>query len=364
MRLDWTPLDLPYRRGHFTISAEKSDRARTVLLAARAADGAVGLGEASPSARVVGTDTAAVLQRFEEARRSLGDQEVGADEDPPTGPWGSVRGPAACALDGALLDLWGQRRDAPVWDLLGLKRPRVPTSATISLGDPAAMADEARGHLDAGFGILKIKLGESVASDVARLEAVREAAPRATLRIDGNEGWDLAMATALLPSLSDLGVELIEQPLRRDASDADMQALTRAAGDHGVAHVLDERVHTAADAASIGERRLAHGVNLKLQKAGGLQNGLRLIETARAHDLKVMVGCFIETWAGIALALQACAQVDWVDLDGAWLLAQEPVVAKDRPFLEDGLLTASDAPGLGIEVAARHRTMLDGPATL
>lgn len=361
MKLSWRPLDIPYKHGHFTISAESSARARTVLLAARDGE-ATGFGEAAPSQRVVGADTQAVHERLEDAARRLAAVHVEATEHPPVLPWGNAKGPAACAVDGILLDLWARRHDRPLWDLMGLPRAVQPTSATVSLGTPAAMAAEARAYAEE-FRVLKIKLGGRPSEDLARIQAVREAVPRVALRVDGNEGWTLDDAVSLVPAFAEAGVELIEQPLPRDVPDRDMVRLTSVCRDHDVAHVLDERVHGPEDVEAIGHGGLADGINLKLQKAGGLRNGLRVIETARVHGLRVMVGCFIETWSGIALALQVAGMVDWVDLDGAWLLADEPLVPEGASFLQDGVLRASDAPGLGVRPAPGYAPVFDEPTT-
>lgn len=366
MNLQVTPMRTPYRAGRFVISGQTSGHAESLLLALRdrSKGGITGLGEAVPSKRVLDVDAAGIRGVLDELRPAIARLDLDPDAEAPAVPLASMdprrssahqdagltAGPVACGLDGALLDAWAQERGQPLWRALGLPRAQIPTTSTISLGSHSEMAEEAETLLAAGFDHLKIKLGETPERDAPRLTAVREAAPRARLRVDANEGWSLAGALKMVGVLAEVDVQLVEQPLPRSASVEDHHALNRALEEHGIPHVLDEAVHTAADARRIAEQRLAHGVNLKLQKAGGLRPGLELVEAARAGGLKVMVGCFIESWAGISLAMQLAGRVDWADLDGAWLLAEEPVVPRG-PLLEDGVLRASEHPGLGVVAA-------------
>ncbi|MBW3583095.1 MAG: dipeptide epimerase [Euryarchaeota archaeon] len=349
MELTWSRLHIPYRSGRFVISGDTTATNDTFVVQATM-DGKVGLGEAVPSRRVVGVGADEVEAELGRAKSALGPRSRSGDAAPPL-PLPDLPSPVRCALDGALLDLWSTRREEPLWRALGLPRPEIPTTATVSLGRPEEMAREAQGHRAAGFRTLKVKLGEGQAeADIARIRAVHEVAGGVPLRVDANEGWNLTTTERLLPVLAECDVEVLEQPLPRDARPGDLRALTLAAEDEGVAHLLDEAAHGAPDVKRIGEDRLAHGVVLKLQKAGGLRAGLDVVDEADRQGLKVMVGCFVETWAGIALALQLAGRVAWADLDGAWLLAEEPVVPVE-PFLEDGVLKASERPGLGIRAA-------------
>lgn len=366
MNIRMTPLSTPYRSGRFAISGQSSESAHSLVLSLRdeSIGNQVALGEAVPSDRVLGMDDTVIFARVIHGAPHVENQKIDPERDPPAVPIQTQSplikhdqngvfpaGPAACAFDGALLDAWARSREEPLWKALKLPRPGIATSATVSLGTAAQMADEATALLDAGFTHLKIKLGGTPEEDQERLKAVRSAAPRARLRIDANEGWDLKSGIHMVATLADVGVELLEQPLPRDASLADHHALNKRLEEHEIPHVLDEAVHTAADVKRIAAHRMAHGVNLKLQKTGGLRPALDAMAAAREADLRVMVGCFIETWAGISLALQMTGAVDWADLDGAWLLAKEPVIP-ENPLLQEGTLVATKAPGLGIAAAA------------
>lgn len=364
MHTAWRALRTPYRSGRFTISAGASDHAETRLFGAtlwpdpRFTDtkghAPVGLGEAIPSARVTGWDADRIESALTAGARRLRADKVTVDPDgpPPEVPLDDRTGPAACAFDGALLDLWARARKEPLWRALGLPAPEGATTATVSLGPPEVMAEEAAGHATAGFDHLKVKLGAAGEAggegDIVRLRAVREAVPDAKIRIDANEAWSPATAHKALPALAEVDLELIEQPLPRDIGRDEEQALARLATDLGVPILRDEGVATAADVDRIGAEGRAHGVVLKLQKSGGLRPAQACLEAAERHGLRVMLGCFVETWAGITLALQLAGQAEWLDLDGAWLLAEEPVTTTE-PLLAEGRFRTPEAPGLGTD---------------
>ncbi len=235
------------------------------------------------------------------------------------------RGAARNALDCALWDLEAKSAGQPVWKLAGLDRPGpLPTAFTISLNDPARMEADARAAAARGFGLLKCKLtGEG---DRDRIAAVRAGAPAVRLIVDANESWVDLDIGAEADALGRLGVELVEQPIPHGWED--MLTGVRSS----VPFCADESCQTSDDL-----ERLSgfSAVNIKLDKAGGLTEALRLRDAARARGMKVMVGCMLGTSLGIAPAFLAAQGADWIDLDGALLLA------KDRDgalAMHDGLL--------------------------
>jgi L-alanine-DL-glutamate epimerase-like enolase superfamily enzyme len=241
---------------------------------------------------------------------------------------------ARAALDGALHDLCGKLVGLPAWRLLGNPRTGPPSSFTISLADPDTMAR--RAETISAFHRLKLKLAGD-GSDLERVQAVRRATSL-RLSVDANEAWSLAQALDLLPRLAELGVELVEQPLR--AGDPEGARLKRASP---VPIVVDEDLRTLADVAACAER--AHGVNVKLAKAGGIREAIRIVHAARALGLRVMVGCMTESGLAVAAACCVAPLADWVDLDGNLLLARDPWRGVE---LVDGVQVPSSAPGLGV----------------
>jgi L-Ala-D/L-Glu epimerase len=243
---------------------------------------------------------------------------------------------AKSALDGALHDWIGRRLGVPLWRLLGLSPVAPHTSFTISIDSVEGTRERVRGARE--FRALKIKVGG--AEDLARLEAVREEAPRAAIRVDANEGWTLESARELMPELIRLGVEFVEQPF--PAADIDsFDALKEV--EPRLPVIVDEGCQNLADVAPAAA--YADGINVKLAKSGGVREALRMFHAARALGLHVMLGCMVESQLGVAPAAALASLADWVDLDGHLLLADEPFTGLR---LEDGRVLPSSEPGLGV----------------
>lgn len=222
-------------------------------------------------------------------------------------------GAARNALDCALWDLEAKISAKRVWELANMPIvDRVETSFTISLDTPEKMAAAAKAA--ATRPILKLKLGGEN-HDLARVEAVREAAPNTRLLIDANESWSSQHYRKIVSPLKELGVELIEQPFPADA-DAVLETL-----DHPIPVCADESCHTTVDLPRLKNRYEV--INLKLDKTGGLTEALRLCQRATEAGFKLLIGCMVCTSLGIAPARLLASNADWVDLDGPLLLAHD-----------------------------------------
>ncbi len=221
-------------------------------------------------------------------------------------------GAARNAIDLALWDLQAKTHSEPVWKLAGLKPPApVKTAFTISLDRPEAMAEAAR--REAGRPLLKLKIGG--AGDLARVEAVRAAAPRTRLILDANEGLSFDDLNRLVPDLHRLGVLMIEQPLPQ-AEDEALEAY-----DGPILLCADESLHTRAElAACVGRYAM---INVKLDKTGGLTEAIALIAEAKALGLQFMIGCMVSTSLAVAPAMLLTPGAAFVDLDGPLLLAKD-----------------------------------------
>jgi L-Ala-D/L-Glu epimerase len=222
-------------------------------------------------------------------------------------------GAARNAVDCALWDLETKRSGKRAWELANIPiSDQVETSFTISLDMPARMADAAAAAID--LPILKLKLcGDD--SDLARVEAVRSAAPNARLLIDANESWSTRHYRNTVPALKELGVELIEQPFPADADDV-LETL-----EHPIPVCADESCHTTTDLPRLKNRYEA--INIKLDKTGGLTEALQLYQRARENNFRILIGCMVCTSLSIAPARLLASNADWVDLDGPLLLARD-----------------------------------------
>ena len=288
----------------FRISRGSRTEAR--LIVATITDGnSVGRGEAAPIRRYAQTSDSVLTQIESIKHESDLDRQRLQTLLPP--------GVARNALDCALWDLEAKISGKRVWELAKVEMiPEVETSFTISLDTPEKMETAAKGEATAP--LLKLKLGGDDV-DLARVEAVRAAAPRARLLIDANESWSPAHFQKIVPALKELEVELIEQPFPADA-DQVLETL-----EHPIPVCADESCHTSADLPRLKKRYEV--INVKLDKTGGLTEALKLCERARDEGFKLLIGCMVCTSLAIAPARVLASAADYVDLDGPFLLGSD-----------------------------------------
>jgi len=317
----------------FVISRESQDWA-DVVHATVTHDGIEGKGEAAPIERY-GETAASALDFVERHGHLVGDDPFALEEVGDRLAALDGEQAAKSALDAALHDLQGKLLGQPVNRLLGLPRRGPPTSWTVWLGDPDDMARRAA-EAAPRFRRLKLKLGGGDGLDVERVRAVRAVTDR-PLQVDVNEWWTVDEALEAVGELAALGVEYVEQPLREgDPGGAELRRRSP------LPVYVDEDCHTLADVAAC--REIAHGVNIKLAKSGGIREAIRMAHAARALGLGVMVGCMVESGLGIAAGCAVAPLCDHVDLDGNLLLARDPVPG---PAFVDGIQVASPEVGLG-----------------
>lgn len=332
LSIERLPLTAPFRiSGHvFTDSP--------VLLVRLEEDGHCGIGEASGVYYL--DDAPEGMLRTVEALR--GEIESGVDRAglqsllPPGG--------ARNALDCALWELEARRTGMPVWRLAGLQAPQpLVTTFTLGADDPARMGAGAVSGLYAQARALKLKLTGEVDADIERVRAVRAARPDAWIGVDANQGYDMATLERLVPALVEAQVALLEQPLPR-GREADLDGYRSP-----LPLAADESVQGVDEIEGLVGR--FHMVNIKLDKCGGLTEGLAMVREAERLGLQVMVGNMVgSSWAMAPAYLvgQAC-QV--VDLDGPIVLGRDRAVAVRY---EDGLVHCGD------EVWGMDRTYGDG----
>lgn len=344
MQLRLHAFDLPLAHT-FTISRE-SITSQPTLIVELSQDGVSGYGEATSNKYYgftierMARDLAAVKPQLESAALSE-----------PTALWSQLEPAlrddpfALCALDQAAHDLWGKLQGQPVWKLWGLSTEKIPASDyTIGIDTIETMV--AKMHEFPGWPIYKIKLGTD-----RDLEIVRELRKHttATFRVDANCGWRADQTIAFAPELKKLGVEFIEQPLKADRWDD----LRRVGQQSALPIVADESCIVESDVERCAG--VFQGINIKLVKCGGLTPARRMIAQARQLGLQVMVGCMTESTVGISAIAQLLPLLDYVDMDGAVLLAED-VATGVR--LDRGRCIFPDAPGHGLKLLRPGRDPL------
>jgi L-alanine-DL-glutamate epimerase-like enolase superfamily enzyme len=325
-----TPLTLTVRierwpiAGTFTISRGAKFEAVTVVAEIRQG-GLCGRGECVPYPRYGETPDGALaaLEAMQDAVRQGLDRAALQAAMPACA--------ARNALDCAFVDLEAKRSSRRAWNVLGSAPPSASITAyTISLGTPDAMA--AATAKAAHRPLLKIKLGGG--DDLARLAAVRAAAPDSELIVDANEAWTADDLERNLAACAQAGVTLVEQPLPA-GRDERLAQIRRP-----VAVCADESVHDRRSLDGLRDRYDA--VNIKLDKTGGLTEALAMAEAARALGFDIMVGCMVGTSLSMAPAMLLTPQARFIDLDGPLLLARD----RDDGLRYDGSIVYPPEPGL------------------
>jgi L-alanine-DL-glutamate epimerase-like enolase superfamily enzyme len=316
-----------------------------IIVELTGADGTVGLGEAAPIARykesleTVEAFCAKVDARglsFSDIEGSMKYLDTVSKHDMS----------AKCAINIALLDGAGKKAKKPIYDVLGLgfRDNYHVTSFTIGIDKPDVFKQKV---IEAErFPVLKVKVG--VADDKANLQALREAAPAKTIRVDANEGWkDKEQALEMIEWLAqDKNIQYVEQPLPASTKPKDWVWLKERSP---LPIFGDESYHTAADADRAAE--CFHGVNVKLVKTGGISGGYAALKAARDAGLKTMIGCMIETSILISAAASLAELCDYLDVDGNILITNDPYRSVTA---ENGILSFASAPEkYGLRVCPR-----------
>lgn len=338
MKLTWRRQSLRPRH-RFATSQGGVDEKQTLVVALEHA-GVTGLGEIVPSA-LYGQSLQSSEAALERARGLLGDDPYALESiDRRLLRELDAQRATVDGLTAALLDWVGKSTGLPAWKLLGLDRPSVQTTFTIGVAEPREIVEKVREALDAGYDALKVKIG--VEHDQATLAHIRSRFD-GPLLLDANEAWTPEEAPARLESLRRFRPTMVEQPLARQH----WRELGRLRELRVAPIFVDESCERPDDVVRLAG--LVDGINVKLNKCGGVREALRMITLARALQLQVMLGCFVSSSLAIAPALTIASLVDHADLDGALLLADDPFAGIHAA---GSRLSLGDAPGLGVRPAA------------
>ena len=241
-----------------------------------------------------------------------------------------------CALDMAGWDIYGKLKGKQLHELWGLDTTNAPlTDFTIGIDTIENMVAKMK---EKPWPIYKIKVG--VEDDIEMVSTLRNHTD-AVLRVDANAGWTLEQALQKIPLLKELGVEFVEQPLAKD----DWEGMKVLYQDSVLPLIADESCVVEADVEKCHQH--FHGINIKLTKCSGITPARRMITGAKELGMKVMVGCMNESSVGTAAIAQLAPMLDYVDMDGPLLLAED--IAKGVSF-DFGKIMFTEIPGLGIEI--------------
>jgi len=346
-----TKEDLDLKRP-YSIAYKTVTHVESIFVIVELENGIRGIGAANPSKRVVGEDVNDTLSLLDEA---FVEGWIGRDirhffyhceqlyAQLPHHPG------ARAAMDLALHDAFSQYLGVPLTRFLGQSHQSFFTSITIGIRDMEETLEEAREYVGRGFKILKVKLGNDLEEDMARIHLLREKLPQdIRIRVDANQGYSVSETLQFVEATQNLDIELIEQPL--PANDVEgMRTLPLSVRQQLAA---DESLISAKDAFGLVSHEPACGIfNIKLMKCGGIYQGLRIAEIARHAGLKLMWGCNDESIVSITAALHAALAAPatrFIDLDGSLDLARDLV--SGGFILKEGRMSVSDRPGLGVKI--------------
>ena len=320
----------------WTISRNSSDYKDNVFVKIEK-DGVIGYGEAAPNVRY-GEDSVKTTDRINSIRQMVAAYDLWQFAELKEDIFKSItdQNCARCAVDMAIMDWVAKKLNVPLYKFWGVDKAKTPvTSFSIGIDTPDVIRQKVREAEP--YSVLKIKVGRD--NDEEILDTVRSVSDK-PIRVDANEGWKTKeVALEKIKWLKTMGVEFIEQPMP-----ADMLKETRWLRDRvDMPIVADEAVKTAADIPKLSEAY--DGINIKLMKAGGVQEAMRMIHLAKAMDMKIMLGCMIESSVAIAAAAHLSPMVDWADLDGNLLITDDPF---SGPKVVNGKIVLTDEPGLGV----------------
>lgn len=335
----------PYR-----IAGESIDHVENGFIVLRDMEGFAGYGTACPMPEVTGETMDMTMQGLKMAAELLENadsNELGVltrqlqsllDDRPA----------ARAAAEIALYDLRSRQEGVPLINLLGGPQiTHMPTSVTIGIASEPESKEMLLAHLNNGFTVIKLKIGDNVERDIALVRKIREwAGYLFRLRVDVNQGYGPEEMSRFLDGTKGLEIELIEQPFPRPG----MQTMRMLPENQRRICMADEDIISVDDAVTLAGDPAYEIWNVKLMKSGGISSAKDIGDIAAEAGVKLMWGCNDESRISIAAALHtafSCKNTAYLDLDGAFDIAHDP--ARGGFIVEHGCLRLTDAPGLGIE---------------
>ncbi len=253
------------------------------------------------------------------------------------------------AFDMALYDLAAKNQNLPLYKYLGGKKRTIETDMTIGIGTPEEMVQSALTYQKQGASILKIKLGKKADADLERIRAIRNAVGNDMLiRIDANQGWNYDDALFCLKEMEPLNIEFCEQPMRTWYDDL----LPELRKNTGIKIMADESCYNHHDARKLINAGACELINIKFAKSGGINEGIKIHETASNAGMACMIGSMLESRIALSANLHfayACQNIKYFDLDTCLLgHLVDPVIG--GVTYEGYFLDIPDTPGIGADV--------------
>lgn len=335
----------------FKTALRSVDSIENVIVTLETDEGALGFGEAPPTAVITGDTIPSIAGAI---KYFIGPKLIGRDVENVEELHDIIEASmvhntsAKAAVEMAVYDLMGKRWNVPLYKLLGGAKTSLETDITISVNDTDTMVRDSISAAERGFSILKVKVGNDVKRDVQRLTAIKSAIPKeCIIRVDANQGWTASQAVRIIGELEDAGVgaELIEQPVKAH----DIDGLRYVTENTATPILADESVFSAADAMHIINTRAADLINIKLMKTGGIYNAMSIASIAKISGIECMMGCMLEGNVAVTAAAHAAmarGNITMIDLDGPALCKSNPVIGGAQ--FANSCITLGTGAGLGI----------------
>ncbi len=347
----------------FVISLGPIEAVQNIVVIIRTEDGCAGYGECSPYLTINGesVDTCFVVgQYFAKALKGKNALDIAGSialMDRIIYANNSIKS----AFDIALHDVAAQHAGLPLYQFLGGQKDKVlVTDMTVSIGEPEKMKRDAIKFQQQGFPAIKVKLGEGLEKDVARIKAIREGiGMEHSLRIDANQGWDTAdNAIAVLNALAPFNIEHCEEPIARWR----FMELSKVSAASPIPIMADECCGDEHDAERLIALKACSMINIKLGKSGGLHKGLKMAQLGAAANIQLQVGGFMESRLGMTAAahLALCNKaIEHCDFDTPLMYTEDPVLG-GLVYKENGVMELPDIPGLGALIDQRYLANAEG----
>ncbi len=334
----------------FKIAFAEVNEAHTIIVEVLTDEGISGIGEAAPTSKITGETFSQAIENLKYIREWLIGKDplyVGKIEDELNSMLlGNSSIKAAISM--ALYDILGKVSNKPVYKLLGAYRDHFETDITIGIKSVEDTVKNALKHVEAGFKVLKIKVGINEEEDIERIKKLRDAIGYdVRIRLDANQAWSANQAVSIMRKIERYEIELLEQPTPY----WDINGLRYIKERIEVPVIADESVHTARDAIRLIKESAVDGVNIKLMKCGGIGEAIKIARVVEAEGLKCMIGCMEETRIALTAAAHvvgASKNIVYIDLDGNLNMVDEP--ASGGMELKNGIIHLPSKSGLGVEL--------------